>query len=169
MALGVLVLLAGIYALSTAFNARDDADVARTEGPGTAEPDRGASHGTPAGARGSADPPTSGPHEPAAIARDAQELDDDQILHALELGDVVLVYPGRRPPAELLTLQSEVAGPYDAELAAAGQAVILAREPRAAGIQALAWGRRLRADAASDPALLAFTEYWLGRGVQAGG
>jgi hypothetical protein len=168
VALGALVLLAGVYGLSRAFNARDDAGVEATRGPGQAEPDRGAAHGAKAPARRTGDPPTSGPHEPSAIARDARELTDDQLLHALELGDVVLVYPGATPPAALRALQEDVAGPYDAELAAAGQAVILAREPGANGIQALAWRRRQRATSPGDPALRTFTEYWLGRAPGSG-
>jgi len=164
VAIGALVVLAGVFGLIAVFNARDDAGVERSSGPGTQEPDRGARH-APAADSSGPDPPTSGTHRPELVARDARELSDDQILHALELGAVVLAYPSAEPPAELEALQEEVAGPFDAELAAAGQAVILARVPGIEGVQALAWRHRLRAAGPDDPALREFTEFWLGRGL----
>lgn len=163
------VVLVGVYALAQLFVARDDAGVSGAErGPGTLEPDRGAAHGSQAAGRRARRPPTSGPHRPDLVTRDARALSDDQLLHALELGDVVLVYPGAKPPRELQALQEEVAGSFDAELAAAGQAVVLARDERVEEVQALAWRRRLAATGASDPALREFTEAWLGQGASAG-
>lgn len=168
--LGAIVVLAGVYALSQVFVARDDAGVASDApaGPGTLERDRGAEHGSPATPRRTGDPPTSGPHQPALVPRDARALADDQLLHALELGNVVLVYPDPRPPPALRALQRDVSGPFDAELAAAGQSVLLVRDDRTEAIQALAWRRRLRARGPEDPALRAFAEAWLGKGVQGG-
>jgi hypothetical protein len=167
IALAGLVLLAGLFGLSSLVSSRDDAGVPQIAGPGDAEPDRGSEH-QPAEDRTTKDPPTSGPHLPRLVTRDARALSDDQILHALELGDVVLAYPGRTPPAELLAVQEEVAGPFDAELAAAGQAVILARVPGVPEIQALAWRRRLRASGPDDPKLRTFAERWLGQGPDGG-
>lgn len=164
VALGAVVLLVGLYGLSTLVNSRDDAGVNRSAGPGALEPDEGADHRAAAD-RSGADPPTSGAHSDDLVTRDARVLGDDRILHALELGDVVLVYPDRTPPAQLRAVQEEVAGPFDAELAAAGQAVVLARVPGASGIQALAWRRRLRASGPGDPGVRTFAEYWLGRGL----
>jgi hypothetical protein len=158
------VVLVGVYALAQLFVARDDAKVAGAErGPGTLEPDRGAAHRENAAPR---EPPlpTSGPHAPDLVTRDAQVLSPDQVLHALELGNVVLLYDGARPPAALRALQEELSGAFDAELAAAGQAVILA----AGGdgrTEALAWRRRLRASGPDDPALREFAEAWLGKGA----
>lgn len=166
VALGVVVLLAGLYGLLTLVNSRDDAGVSRSAGPGTAEADRGSAP-RPAGERRSPDPPTSGPHAAELVTRDARELSDDRILSALELGDVVLVYPDATPPDALRAAQEEVAGTFDAELAAAGQAVVLAQAPGATGIQALAWRRRLRASGPDDPRIRRFAEYWLGRGRDA--
>jgi len=163
--LGILVVLGGILGLNAAFNARDDAEVTRTAGPGEPEPDRGAAHGAPAPRRQDGDPPTSGPHRPDLVTRDRASLDDDALLHALELGNVVVLYPDARPPAALASLQEEVTGAFDAELAAAGQTVILARAPGIDGYQALAWRHRQRAADAADPALREFAEYWLGRGL----
>ena len=163
--LGAVVLVAGIFGLVALFNSRDDAGVSgRGGGPGTLEKDLGAAH-RPAAPRASSDPPSSGQHRPRNVRRDGRALSDDQILHALELGDVVIAYPGARPPAALLALQRDVAGPFDAELAAAGQAVILARAAGTSGIQALAWRRRLRASGPDDPQLRAFAERWLGQGL----
>jgi Protein of unknown function (DUF3105) len=104
------------------------------------------------------------PGKPAAIAHDKRALSANQLRHALALGNVVLRYRGKQPPRGLRQLQDQLTGPFDAEIAAAGQAVILA--PGAgSGVEALAWGRRLRAASASDPQLRAFTEAWLGDGA----
>jgi hypothetical protein len=101
---------------------------------------------------------------PATLRRDGIQLTEDQLLHALELGDVVLVYGGvRSPPSQLRTLQQQVSGPFDPVLAANGAAVILAYRPGTDGVVALAWRRILRAPSASDPALEDFADYWLGR------
>ena len=77
------------------------------------------------------------------MTRDARPLSEDQIRHSLALGNVVLRYAGSRPPAALRELQDELTGPFDAEIAAAGQAVVLAGGGKT--VEALAWGRRLRA------------------------
>ncbi len=154
MALGVVVAVAGIVALAVVFNSRDDADLAEAPaGPGQAQ------------AEGEGEFPTSGPHERALVTRDRRELTDDQLLTALELGNVVILYEGREPPPELVRLQDDVAGPFDAEIAAAGQAVILAPRDGAGPATALAWERVLQTDDPGDPELTAFAEAWLGRGL----
>jgi hypothetical protein len=165
--LGVLVLAGGLLALTIAFNSRDDAQVGAAGGPGRLEPDRGARH-LPAGQHASVPAgtlPTSGAHRLDLVTHDGARLSDDQILHALELGDVVIGYAAARPPAALRRLQRDVSGPFDAELAAAGQAVILARLPGAGAATALAWRRELPAADPSAPALRDFAEAWLGRGA----
>ncbi len=161
--LGLVVLVAGLYGVRTVVSSRDDAGVA-SQDPADVEPDGGAAHGKAAGPV-TGEPPTSGPHQPDLVGGDARVLSADQLLHALELGDVVLAYGGDRAPAELIALQEEVAGPFDAELAAAGQAIVLARSPGLEGVQALAWRRREKTADASDPALRAFAERWLGKGL----
>jgi hypothetical protein len=165
---GVLVLAGGVVALVFAFSSRDDASVGSDQGIGHVDADHGARHlppgehaDVPAGRL-----PTSGPHHPILIQRDARPLDDDAIIHALELGDVVILYETARPPAALVRLQRELTGPFDAELAAAGQAVVLARRPGSGPATALAWDRDLRASSASDPRLRDFAETWLGRGLR---
>jgi hypothetical protein len=153
---------AACLVLITILANRDSSGVSKSAGPGTLEPDRGSAHvdgpRTPASAPD--DPPTSGPHRPEAVTRDEVPLSDDQLLEALHLGNVVFAYDGSA--AALKKIQDEVSGPFDPELAAAGQAVILARRPGVKGTIALAWRRELRSD---DPAQLReFADAWLGQG-----
>ena len=91
------------------------------------------------------------------------------LLTALEQGNVVIAYPQAEPPAALRKLQSEITGPFDAELSAAGQMVILVHRDDVDGIQALAYQRRLEASGATDPQLRAFAEAWLGAGRETSG
>jgi Protein of unknown function (DUF3105) len=163
---GVALVVAVVAAVFLFVTGRDDSSVAGPDGPGELQPNRGASHSGRAEASGD-DPPTSGTHEPRLVTRDRRPITDDQLIHALELGDVVILYDARRPPAALERLQEDVmGGPFDAEVAAAGQAVILARRAGAGPATALAWRRILRADDPSDSNLRDFTEFWLGRGLQ---
>jgi hypothetical protein len=159
--LGVAVAIAALVGLVLFLGSRDDSQLsAAPSGPGELQEDRGASHDGPA--EETAEPPTSGAHRPDLVTRDRRELTADQIIHALELGNVVILYEGQPSPA-LIRLQEEVSGPFDAELAAAGQAVILARRDGAGPSTALAWRRVLRSD---DPAALReFAEAWLGVGL----
>ena len=164
VAAGVVVAVAGLIALALAFNARDDPEVARVPaGPGELQPDRGSGHDAPAEVTD--EWPTSGPHREERVTRDRRRLTDDQILHALELGNVVILYDAPDPGTALERVQEEVAGPFDAELAAAGQAVILARREGAGPATALAWRRVLRTDDPLDPGVREFAEVWLGRGL----
>ena len=163
VAAGVLVAVAGLLALAVAFNARDDPEVASATGPGELQPDRGSGHDSAANVTDEF--PTSGPHREELVTRDRRRLTDDQILHALELGNVVILYDAPDPGTVLEAVQEEVAGPFDAELAAAGQAVILARRTGAGPATALAWRHVYRAAEPSDPGLREFAEAWLGRGL----
>ena len=164
VAAGVLVAAAGLIALALLVNARDDPEVATAPaGPGELQPDRGSGHG--ASADLGDEWPTSGPHRDELVTRDRRRLSDDQILHALELGNVVILYDAPDPGAALERLQEEVAGPFDAEVAAAGQDVILARRDGAGPATALAWRRVYQTDDSRDPALREFAEAWLGRGL----
>jgi hypothetical protein len=165
VALGVAVALAGLLGLMLVLSARDDSQLsAAPAGPGELQPDHGASHDAPAAASG-ATPPTSGTHRPDLVTRDRTTLTDDQLIHALELGNVVILYDAPDPGMALERLQRDVAGPFDAELAAAGQAVILARRTSAGPATALAWRRILKTGDPSDPELRAFAEAWIGRGL----
>ena len=153
VAVGAVLAVAGLIALALAFNARDDAGLSgAAQGPGELQPEGGGEW------------PTSGPHERALVTRDRRELTDDQILTALELGNVVVLYDAPDPGADLLRLQRDVSGPFDAEVAAAGQAVVLARREGAGAATGLAWRRALEVQDAADPALREFTEAWLGHG-----
>jgi hypothetical protein len=150
---GVVLAIAGIAVVALIVTSRDDSQVSgAVQGPGQAQPE-------------GADPPASGPHADALVTRDRTAITDDQLVQAVELGNVVILYGGARPASALVKLQKDVAGPFDAELAAAGQAVILARRPGAGPATALAYKRILRADDPSDARLQAFAEFWLGRGI----
>jgi hypothetical protein len=169
---GVALVVVAIGGWVLFANARDDAGVgtgagAAPSGPGELQPDRGHRHlpaGEPVALDGLTDPPTSGPHHEKLPTREGT-LDPDEILHALELGDVILFYGDTRPPAPLRRLQRDVSGPFDPEVAAAGQQVILARRPGTDGVVAAAWRRLLRADDPADPRLREFAEAWLGAGA----
>jgi hypothetical protein len=110
-------------------------------------------------------PPTSGPHLLEPVTRDWAPLNDDQLLSALALGDVVILYGPPVPPQALVDLARSVAGPFTAALAATGQAVILSRSPQLRGFVGLAWTHMLRVRRANDPRLAGFASYWLGRGA----
>jgi hypothetical protein len=164
----VLVAASACVALISLLASRDSSQVSGPSGPGVLEPDRGSRRlgadapETPASAPDQ--PPTSGPHRNVAVTRDRIELSDDELLTALQLGNIVIFYDGAKAPDALVALQEEVSGAFDPELAAAGQAVILARRPGVGGIVALAWRRRLNASGPDDPKLREFAEAWLGQG-----
>jgi hypothetical protein len=167
---GLAVVLGGVAAIILAVTARDAPRVSGVTGPGEVFADLCAEHrDPPADFRYNSRPPTSGPHRPRLVRRDGGRLSDDQLLHALELGNVVVAFEGRRPPRALERLREEVAGPFDAELAAAGQALVLGRRDDVDGITALAWTHRLEAASPDEPALQEFAEHWLGRGADATG
>ncbi len=148
--LTLVVALGGFVLVLLFFEGRDDAGVPQSDGsanaPGQAVTDQ---RRAPA---------------PAPIRRDRVQLTEDQLLYALELGDVVLLYGTSAPPPRLSALQQQISGPFDPLLAANGAAVILARGPGTDGVVALAWRRMLRAPSAADPALEEFANYWLGHG-----
>ena len=164
-----LVLSFGLIALLSGFFAgRDQAGVSSTQtGPGSAFPDLGARHLKPGEKRPEydSDPPTSGAHFPEPVTRDEAKLNDDQLLHALESGNVVLMYGTQKPPPGLPALALKLASPFTPALAAAGQAVILARRPGTIGIDGLAWAHAVSVRDAGDPVLAEFAQFWLGRGA----
>lgn len=110
-------------------------------------------------------PPTSGPRVPVGVRHDDSTLSDNQLLQALALGDVVVIYGTRTPPRDLRALATSVAAPFTPALAAAGQAVILARRAGTPGLLGLAWTRIVHVRSASDPQLRSFILYWLGQGA----
>jgi hypothetical protein len=163
---GALVIAVLLVGVSLTVATRDPSRVATREGPGEALTDQCARHVTPPpDFRYATQPPASGPHRPRLPRADERRLSDDELLHALELGNVVLAYDAAQPPPALQALREDVAGPFDVELAAAGQAVLVVRHPAADGVTALAWARRLRTQDPQDPALREFTEHWLGQGA----
>jgi hypothetical protein len=162
LSIGLIILLSGFFA------GRDQAGVSGAQtGPGQAFADLGHAALRPGQSRPAYDsnPPTSGAHLTRAVTRAGAPLSDDQLLSALEVGDVVIVYGGGRPPAGLAELARSVAPPFTPELAASGDAVLLAPRPGTQGLVALAWAHLLRVQRASDPQLREFVRFWLGRGV----
>jgi hypothetical protein len=107
------------------------------------------------------DPPSSGPHRAATITANNEKISDDQLLQALSLGNVVVLYSTPQPPRGLKTIADDVSPPFTPALARSGQAVILARRPGLTKVTAVAWTRVLRSDNGAD--LRAFAGYWLGR------
>jgi Protein of unknown function (DUF3105) len=164
-----LVLSIGLIALLSGFFAgRDQAGVTGTPSQlGAQFRDQGDAHLTPGQPHPVYDsnPPTSGAHVPEPVTHDVAELNNDQLLQALEEGDVVIMYGTRTPPPGLEAFAHDVAGPFTPALAAAGQAVILARRPLTRGLIGLAWAHLVSVSAADDPLLRSFTQYWLGRGA----
>ncbi len=108
------------------------------------------------------DPPTSGA-KGGNLQREG-EVADPVLLRALATGDVALVYGTAKPPSALVELRDEATGPFDPELAAAGQMAFLVQRRGVTGIQALAWKRRLAVPNADDPRLREFIDTWLGKG-----
>lgn len=162
LSFGLIALLSGFFA------GRDQAGVSVTQtGPGSAFPDLGAEHLKPGQKRPEYDsnPPTSGAHFPQPVTRDQAQLNDDQLLTALESGNVVFMYGTRKPPTGLRERALKLAAPFTPSLAAAGQAVILARRPGTIGVLGLAWAHAVSVRDPGDPRLAAFAQYWLGRGA----
>ena len=162
VAFGAIALLSGFFA------GRDQAGVGGAGTlPGIAFADLGHAHLRPGQPRPhyNSNPPTSGAHAPVPVSGDNQRLSDDQLLEALQLGDVVLMYGTSAPPPGVRPLVGSLAAPFTPALAAAGQAVVLARRPGAQGLIALAWAHMLRVSSPSDPLLRSFIDYWLGRGA----
>ena len=79
-------------------------------------------------------------------------------------GNVVLRYSDERLTRDLQVLAARIAGEPSPALVAAGQAVLVQREPNLrVPVVALTATRRLQAGGPRDPALRSFVEYWLGR------
>jgi hypothetical protein len=162
-----LVLVGGLLVLA---NSLDSPDVSTSagKGPGTLYPDQGKRHlalGEEAKTKFNSDPPTSGPHIPDPVLRDGVRLTNDQILQALERGNVIVFFDTAREGRALRKLQSTLTGPFVPQVAAAGQALILARRPGTKGVIAASWRHLLNVRRPNDPALLAFANYWIGRGA----
>jgi hypothetical protein len=164
ISIGVIALLSGGLLAG-----RDTPGISGTDsGPGIAFRDQGDMQLRPGDLAPvyDSDPPTSGAHIPVAVTRNGTMLTNDQLLQALQVGDVVLAYGTPRPPAGVAALARSLAPPFTPALAASGGAVVLAYRPGTAGVIGLAWAHMQRVFRAADPALRTFTQFWLGRGVE---
>jgi hypothetical protein len=132
--LSVVIALAGTVALITFFQSRDESQI-------------GAEGGGAQAAPGVAAPEENDPR--------------------LEAGNVILTYRRAEDGAVLRALAEEFSGPPEEAraLEEAGQSVVVLRRPNqtAGPVVGHALGRRLVTEAADDPQVRAFTEYWLGR------
>jgi Protein of unknown function (DUF3105) len=162
LSIGLILLLSGYFA------GRDQPAVSGgTTGPGQAFSDLGHAAlrpGQPHPAYNS-NPPTSGSHVPEAVTRNEASLNDDQLLQALQVGNVVIAYGSRQPPLGLTAFARSAAPAFTPALAAAGDTLILAHRPGTSGLVGLAWAHLIRVQTASDPALAQFVAFWLGRGA----
>ena len=167
--ISLLIAAGAIALLSGYFTGQDKPGVTgSSSGPGLALRDMGDTHlraGQSAPAYDS-NPPTSGPHVLVPVGHDAALLTNNQLLSALELGNVVFMYGTALPPPGLKKLATSVAGPFTPALADTGQAVVLARRPRVSGVIGLAWTHLIHVITPSDPSLREFASYWLGRGAR---
>ncbi len=166
IAVASLVLSIGLIAvLSGFFAGRDQAGISGGASQiGQHFPNQGAAHLRPGELHPSynSNPPTSGPHVPEPILHNETELTDDQLLQALEMGDVVIAYGTPAPPPGLRALADSVAGRFTPTLADTGQAVVFDHRPGTNGVIGLAWTRMLRTRSVHDPMLRQFAEQWLG-------
>jgi hypothetical protein len=166
--IAALILSVGLIAvLSGFFAGRDQAGVSGSGSiPGQHFRDLGHALLGPSQPRPAYDsnPPTSGAHLPAAVTSTGAQLSDDQVLEALQSGDVVILYGTTAQPPGLRAFAS-AAGQFTPALAAAGQAIVLGRRPGVSGLLALAWTRMLHVSSATDPALQQFVQQTLGRGA----
>jgi hypothetical protein len=162
LSIGLIALMSGYFA------GHDPAGVTGSvSGPGQAFRDQGHAVLPPGTARPRYDssPPTSGPHLAVPVQRDGSALSDDQLLQALQTGNVVFMYGTRAAPAGLPSLARALAPPFSPGLAATGQAVILAYRSGIAGLLGLAWAHLVRVATPADPLLRSFGNFWLGRGA----
>ena len=168
LALAIVVALAAVVGVLLFVQSRDKSEVSSGDQPGRELPDQGSEHRRPpAGFRYATDPPASGPHLPAKVKRDRAKLSDDQLLHALEMGDVALVYAGHQGQEQVLKgIQDDVSGPFEPALAGTGQMVLLDKRPGTKGVIALAWRRMLAVSSVNDPRLKEFADAWLGKGAE---
>jgi hypothetical protein len=168
-ALGVAFV--AIALLSGFFTSQDQPGFTGADaGPGIAFRDLGHAHLQPGQPHPvyNSHPPTSGAHVPDIPTANGAELTNDQLLEALELGDVVIMYGSPTAPPGLRAVARQVAPAFNPALVATGAQLIFARRPGTNGLIGLAWAHMIRTTSATDPTLKAFAQYWIGRGAPRG-
>ena len=98
-------------------------------------------------------PAVSGPGVPDATATSS----------LLRAGNVELRYARPADRNALVVFAQREAGTDTSALRAIGGAIVVIRDPQAAGIVAIAYKRRLQLASVRDPRLQAFVEAWLGQ------
>ncbi|HEX2016463.1 MAG TPA: DUF3105 domain-containing protein [Solirubrobacteraceae bacterium] len=168
-ALAVALGLGAIAGLVSVLGSRDRSTFGSSAGPGQVYRDQGAAHlsiGSRPAQAYSSSPPTSGPHVAVTLTGDGRRLSDDEILSALETGNVVLVYRPAAMQRALRSLAASLGASFSPALAASGQAVVLDHDPRAPrDLLAASWRHLQPAASPTDPALRSFIEFWVGRGA----
>jgi hypothetical protein len=165
LSVGLIALLSGYFA------GQDPANISGgSVDVGLKFRDLGHRHLAPGELRPSYDsnPPTSGAHIPQPLTSANGSLNDNQLLQALEVGDVVFAYGTPSAPPGLEQLAHSIGGRFSPALAAAGQTVILDHRAGTRGVIALAWTRMLQVRSAADPSLKVFAQELLGRGAPGG-
>jgi hypothetical protein len=94
-----------------------------------------------------------------------RERDDGMLGDQADVGvpgNVVLLHADAADGPTLQALADDITGPASPELAQAGQAVLVRRDPQAGGVVAVSSTHVLRVASPDDPQLRAFVEVWLG-------
>ncbi|GAB4536129.1 MAG: hypothetical protein Kow0063_21180 [Anaerolineae bacterium] len=161
LAAGVLtvVLLAGVVGWSVWKQNQPE--------PGEVVPIQGQQHITPGQSHPpyNSDPPTSGWHyaEPARAGFYDTPLADEQLIHNLEHGHVVIFYDCDRL-ADCETVKAELRGLVDHFQR--WKIVAVARENADAAIALTAWGRIDKMDAYDEDRIVAFVRRWRNQGPE---
>jgi len=160
-AVGVVValLLVGVVAWSIRQSTRPV--------PGEAVPIQGQQHIQPGQSHSpyNSDPPTSGWHYDQAAPAGFYDipLPDEQLVHNLEHGHVIISYDCRKLP-DCETVQAELRGIVDRFQR--WKIVAVPRENADAAIALTAWGRIDKLQTYDEDRIVAFVRYWRNRGPE---
>jgi hypothetical protein len=135
--------------------------------PGEAVSIQGQQHITPGQSHPpyNSDPPTSGWHydQPADAGFYETPLPDEQLIHNLEHGHVVISYDCRKL-TDCATVKAELRGIV--ERFQRWKVVAVPRENADAALALTAWGRIDKLDAYDEGRIIAFVRYWRDKGPE---